>query len=232
MTAPDLSQFDVLSFDCYGTIVDWETSMLGALQPILRAHDVHVVDHFLLRCVAMHEPELQSQGGRYRDVLEGVLRRIGERLAFVPSKAETARFVQSIAESPPFADSCEALKRLSRRFSLAVLSNTDADLFEVTEQSLGVDFAARVLAGDVGAYKPDLRMFQALRDALPKGARILHVAQSRFHDIVPASSLGWPTVWIDRSAGRADAVKPVQAQPTWTLSSLEPLASAILGAKD
>ena len=226
---PNPNDFEVISFDCYGTLVDWESSMISFLQPLIQRHEVHVIDEFLLDFFANCEPAVQENGGSYRDVLIKVLRHLGIRLGFVPSADEEERFVSCIAEAPPYSDTVSALQRLANNFRLAALSNTDADLFERTAKCLKVAFDYQILAGDVGAYKPDIRMFEAFRTTIPDNQRILHVAQSRFHDIAPASSLGWPSVWIDRSGGNVEAVRASEATATWTYHSLHEFTVAILG---
>lgn len=221
---PNAEDYDALAFDCYGTLVDWGGGLVAYLQPLLQRHDAHVIDDFLLEFFAETEPLAQRDGVRYADVLRDVLRRLGTRLAFAPSSEELDGFVASVGDWPPFDDSSAALQRLGERFKLMVVSNVDNALFAKTAARLGVEFAYVVTAQDVGAYKPDRRMFEAARRATGD-ARVLHVAQSLFHDIAPATAFGLDTVYIRR---QRNAARPADAEPTWTFDSLAEFADAIL----
>jgi 2-haloacid dehalogenase len=215
-------RYTTLTFDCYGTLIDWEAGLLGYLRPLLARYDVHAIDDFVLEAFAAIEPQVQAGGGNYRDVLTEVVRRLGCKLAFTPDEAAAAGLADSIAQWPPFPDSVRALQLLARNYQLAVLSNVDDDLFEHSRRVLGAPFATIVTAQRVGAYKPDPRMFETLMGEVE--GPILHVAQSRWHDIVPATALGLDTVWIDRPS--LGAARPVDAQPTYTFDSLQSLAEA------
>ena len=230
-TGPRSQDYDALTFDCYGTLIDWGAGIVDFLQPALLARDAHVLDDFLLEFFAATEPVEQVDGRRYADVLRQVLRRLGDRLGFTPDAALLDEFATSPGRWPPFPDATETLARLGQRFPLAIVSNVDNALFAGTAKQLGMAFArdnpARLLitAEDVGAYKPDARMFARARAALGEGRRILHVAQSLYHDIAPASALGWHTVWIRRER---NAAKTVAAEPNWTFDTLADFADAIL----
>ena len=212
----DVDQYRTLSFDCYGTLIDWEAGILGYLQPLFLSRDVHVIDEFVLTFFSEAEPDAQAAGGDYRTVLANVLERFAVRLGFVASASDLADFGPSIEYWPPFPDTVAALKKLSTRFELAVVSNVDADLFEFSRRMLGVDFAHVVTAGEVGRYKPDRGMFDAALAAVD--APVLHIAQSRYHDIVPATELGLDTVWINRTG--IGAARAVDANPTWEFPDL------------
>jgi 2-haloacid dehalogenase len=220
-------KYKTLSFDCYGTLIDWENGILGYLQPLLESYGVHVIDDWVLAFFAECEPQIQAEGGSYRSVLGNVLQRFGTRLAFTPNEDTRNGFANSIEYWQPYPDTVPALRALARHFDLAVVSNIDNDLFSYSAQYLGVDFAHVVTAQEVGAYKPDKAMFEA---ALKKvEGPVLHVAQSRYHDIVPATELGLDTVWINReSSGDSNsAAKTVDAEPTWTFSTLGELVEAM-----
>ena len=229
--APRADDYDALSFDCYGTLIDWGAGLVEFLKPALLKHDAHVVEDFLLEFFAEAEPLAQVDGRRYADVLREVLRRLGKRLGFTPDRAMLDTFAASPGRWPPFADTEDALRRLGERFQLAIISNVDNDLFAATTAQLGMAFAPDnaqrllVTAEDVGAYKPDPRVFAAARAAIGDGRRILHVAQSVFHDIAPAGALGWDTVWIRRAR---NAARSAAAEPTWAFDSLADFADAIL----
>ena len=225
----DPDAYSALTFDCYGTLVDWQRGIVDYLQPVLAGHDAHVIDEFILTFFAATEPALQAAGGRYADVLRDVLRRLGARLAFTPSAGELDGFPPALAASPPFPDTLEALGRLGARFDLAIVSNVDDDLFATTQAALGTQFAAVVTAQQTGRYKPHPEMFQtALKRLRLKPTQVLHVGQSLFHDIAPAAQLGMATVWIDRNQGAAGAAQDAAAEPSWTFPDLREFADAIL----
>ncbi len=201
----DFTAKRVLTFDCYGTLIDWETGILSTLQPILADHGVTADAERLL---ALHA-ELESAAERgpytpYRQLLMTVIRGLGERLGFTPSAAEQSRFADAVGDWPPFADTRAALRALGRRFRLAIISNVDDDLFARTNQQLDVTFDWIVTAQQVKSYKPSPNNFrEALaRIGLPT-EQVLHVAQSLFHDHVPAKRLGLETVWVNRRHGKA-----------------------------
>ena len=226
---PDLraDDYDVLSFDCYGTLVDWESAIIQYLQPVLVSHDVHVFDGTILEFYSEWEPLEQDTGGSYRDVLGRVMSRYGARLAFTPTKEESLGFVNAITKADPFDDTVESLAKLAEHFKLAIISNTDKDLIELTLQSMPTEFAAALTAQELGAYKPNLEMMRnAFEKISQQGQRILHVAQSRYHDIAPASELGLDTVWINRRSEHAPAVQEVDAKPTWEFETLAEFATA------
>ncbi len=223
MTTIDPNRYASLTFDCYGTLIDWEAGILGYLQPLLANYDVHVIDEFLLEAFAELEPALQAEGGAYRDVLARLLQRLGERLAFQPKPAELAGFAASIAYWPPFEDAVAALEVLAGHFELAIVSNIDDALFAFSAERLQVPFTEVITAEQAQAYKPDARVFElALRRVQ---GPVLHVAQSRFHDILPATAAGLDTVWINRPS--KGAAKPVAANPTWTFTSMAEFANAV-----
>ena len=201
----DFATKRVLTFDCYGTLIDWEAGIVATLQSILSAHGMRADAEYLLALYSELEPAVE-QGPYlpYRELLRVVLRGFGERLGFSPSEPEQARFTGSVGNWPPFTDTPVALAALKRRFKLAIVSNVDDDLFALTNKKLGVVFDWIITAQQVGSYKPSLNNFrQALtRIGLPKG-NVLHVAQSLFHDHAPAKQLGLDTVRVNRRHGKA-----------------------------
>lgn len=227
---PDLraDDYDVLSFDCYGTLVDWETAIIQYLQPVLISHDVHVFDGTILEFYSEWEPLEQDAGGSYRDVLGRVMSRYGARLGFTPTEEESKGFVNAISTSEPFSDTVDAITKLAKHFELAIISNTDKDLIELTLKSMPADFCAVLTAQELGAYKPDPVMMRKAFDQISQhGERILHVAQSRYHDIAPASELGLNTVWINRQSEHASAVQHVNAHPVWEFETLAEFADVL-----
>ena len=227
----DPKRYSVLTFDCYGTLVDWETRLLEYVRPIFEQRDVHVRDEFILEFFAETEAALEAgPHTNYRIVLENVMSRFGKRLGFAPSGHNLVDFPIAIATSQPFPDTALALKALAARYDLVIVSNTDDDLFALTQPLLQVEFAHIVTAKQMKTYKPDRRMFEAAieRCAVPK-EQILHVAQSLYHDIAPARALGLDTVWIDRRAGKhgGGATRSSDARPSWQFPSLAALDEAL-----
>jgi 2-haloacid dehalogenase len=233
MAALDFDAFDVLTFDCYGTLIDWEAGLLRALRQPLAAHGVSADDQRLLEAFARHEAAIEAGAYRpYREVLGEVLAGIVGELGAEASAEECAAFGGSVADWPTFADSAAALARLHERFRLGVITNCDDDLFAASERRLGLAFDWVVTAQQARGYKPDPGNFEYAfeRIDVPR-ERILHVAQSLFHDHVPAKALGMTTVWIDRRGGRAGgATPPAQAQPDATFPDMASFAEAATGS--
>jgi len=234
----DFTRFQVLTFDCYGTLIDWETGIFGALRPILTAHGRTVTDAELLEFYS--ELELQAEQGEqaefrpYREVLQSVVRGFGERLGFVPSESEVRSLPESLANWLPFPDTVAALRKLKSRYQLAITSNVDDDLFAATARRLEVQLDHVITAQQARAYKPSLRVFKLAQERIGvKPTQWLHVAQSVYHDVVPAKSLGIATVWVNRPSPRpgAGAAKAASAQPDLEVHSLKALADLALPAK-
>ena len=229
MTAIDFDDFDVLTFDCYGTLIDWESGLLAALRGPLDAHGVEASDESVLEAFARHEAELEAGPyRRYRDVLAGVLTAMLAHFGQAPSADELTAFGGSVADWPAFPDSSPALARLQERFKLGVITNCDDDLFAASEHRLGLAFDWVVTAQQAKRYKPNPRGFELMfeRVGLPP-SRILHVAQSLYHDHVTAKRMGMRTVWVDRRAGRAGsgATPAAAATPDLTVPDMAMLAS-------
>ena len=225
-----LDGVEALTFDCYGTLIDWERGLLAAFRPVLAAHGIDAGDDDLLQRFARHEAEAEAGPYlRYRDVLVSVLRAIGRELVFEPTAQELGGFSGSVAEWPAFPDSTDALRRLQRRFRLGVITNCDDDLFAASADRLGVRFDWVVTAQQAGSYKPNEANFQLAfeRIGLPH-ERIVHVAQSLYHDHVPAKRLGLTTVWIDRRGGRggSGATPRADATPDFTFPDMRSFAEA------
>ena len=227
------AQVKALSFDCYGTLIDWETGILGALRPMLSRHDVACDDDRLLGLYAAAESALEAGPYRpYREVLREATQRMAAELAFEPTAGELELLADSLPGWPPFPDTIEALRTLKARFRLAIASNIDDDLFAATERRLGVKFDLVTTAQQVRSYKPApahlLRTLEKLgigREAKP--AELVHVAQSLFHDIGPAKALGITTVWVNRRCGRtgSGATPPSAARPDYEVPDLRGLVT-------
>ena len=234
MAALDFDRFDVLTFDCYGTLIDWEAGILAALRPPLKAHGITASDQDALEAFARHEAELEAGPYRpYRDVLGGVLGAMVGHFGAEATAAERGAFGASVADWPAFPDSQAALARLHDRFKLGVITNCDDDLFAASQRRLGIEFDWVVTAQQAKRYKPNPRGFELMfeRVGLPP-ARILHVAQSLFHDHVPAKRLGLSTVWVDRRGARPGfgATPPAEATPDLVVPDMASLAAAVTPA--
>jgi len=232
----DFGAFDALTFDCYGTLIDWETGLLNGLRPVLAAHGVTADDESLLTTYAGFEADAEAGPYRtYRDVLGIGLRGVGSTLGFQPTDAEVETFGGSVVDWPAFPDSAAALMRLATRFRLGVITNCDDDLFAASNRRLGVAFDWVVTARQARGYKPRIANFELAfeRIDVPR-ERILHVAQSLFHDHVPAKSLGMTTVWIDRRHDRpgSGATPPAAATPDLTFPDMATFAAAATGDPD
>jgi 2-haloacid dehalogenase len=232
MSSLEFAEFDVLTFDCYGTLIDWERGILEALRPVLAAHGAEAGDEELLEAYGRHETEVEAGPyRRYREVLSETLCRIGAGFGFEPTEAELDRFSGSVGDWPAFPDSAPALARLKQRFKLAVLTNCDDDLFAQSQARLGIEFDWVITAEQARSYKPSHRNFELAFSTigLPRD-RILHVAQSLFHDHVPAKSLGMATVWVDRRRGKGEsgATPPADAVPDLVVPDLRSLAELAL----
>jgi 2-haloacid dehalogenase len=226
----DFKRFEILTFDCYGTLINWEAGILSALHHILAAHGQNLEDAALLKLYGDFE-QLSEQGAfhPYREVLQSVVRRFGAQLGFSPTDEEARSLPDSLASWRPWPDTVDALRQLKTRFRLAILSNVDDDLFASTRPQLQVEFDEVITAQQAKAYKPSLKMFElALSRIQAPAHRVLHVGQSIYHDVIPAQSLGLATVWVNRPSARAGvgAVKAAEAKPDLEVSSLAELAQA------
>jgi 2-haloacid dehalogenase len=225
----DFSRFEILTFDCYGTLINWEEGILRCLHRILTAHGKNRDDATILQLYGNFEAEAELGGYRhYREVLQCVVRQFGEQLGFVPTEEEIRSLPESLPEWKPWSDTVAALRELKRRFRLAIISNVDDDLFAATQPQLGVEFDQIITAQQAGAYKPSLKIFElALSRIDVPTHRILHVGQSIYHDVIPAQSLGLATVWVNRPSVRSGvgAVKAVEGHPDLQVASLAELAA-------
>jgi 2-haloacid dehalogenase len=226
----DFSRFELLTFDCYGTLINWEDGILRCMHPLLAAHGKDTDDATILRLYGDFEARAeQGEYRRYREVLQSVVRQFGEKLGFVPTDEEVRSLPESLKEWKPWPDTVAALRDLHRRFRLAIISNVDDDLFAATKPQLGVEFDQIITAQQAGAYKPSLKIFElALSRVGAPPHRILHVGQSVYHDVLPAQSLGLATVWVNRPSARSGvgAVKAVEGRPGLQVSSVVELAAA------
>ena len=204
----DLTTFKALSFDCYGTLIDWEAGIAAVLAPWAREQGLDASDEDLLLAYADHEAAVEREipTARYPEVLGAAFRRTGETLDSSVSDEWAQRLGDSVPDWPPFPDSADALARLRDRFQLVIVSNVHRDGFAGSNRWLRGDFAKVITAEDVGAYKPAENHFRALDRTLSElgleRSELLHVAQSLFHDHVPAKREGLASVWINRRQDR------------------------------
>ena len=235
-----LSDFKVLTFDCYGTLIDWEAGMIAALGPLTQA----VADKSgralprdaILEAHAAHEAAQQrlTPAMPYRDLLAIVHERLAREWGVTVRAEDCRAYGRSVGTWPAFGDSAAALSDLKERFKLVILSNVDNASFALSNARLGVTFDAVYTAEDIGSYKPNARNFAYMiehlaRDGIPKGA-ILHVAESLFHDHVPAKAAGLATCWIHRrhaQPGFGATLDPgSRPTPDFTFTSLREMAAA------
>jgi 2-haloacid dehalogenase len=225
------NDFDVLTFDCYGTLIDWEAGILESLRPIFAAHHIELIPDRVLEVYG--ELESTAERGEYREyktILRLVLEGLGGRMGFAPTAEELQRFSTSVKDWPAFPDSPPALQALHRKYRLAIISNIDDDLFAFSAERLQTKFDWIITAQQAKSYKPSLNNFRLAFDRIgvPQN-RILHVAQSLFHDIAPAKLLGLSTVWVNRRHDRegSGATPIARAHPDLEVPDLRTLAAKI-----
>lgn len=225
----DFSPFKALTFDCYGTLIDWESGIFSAVKPMLQAHGKTVSDTGILELYGEFEAAAESGEYRtYREVLRSVVRSFGHRMGFSPSAREIDALPDSVQRWKPFPDTVDALQRLATRYQIFIISNIDDDMFAATSRHLGVKFDGIVTAEQARSYKPSLNNFRmALARLSLDVPQVLHVGQSIYHDVIPAKSLGLRTVWVNRPSPRPDAGATIAAsgRPDLEVSSLGELAA-------
>ena len=199
-----LTDFKVLTFDCYGTLIDWETGILDALRPLVRRDAAARSPDEILASFARHETaqEAETPGMIYSELLGRVHRRLAEEWGIAASEADHRAFGGSVGNWPAFPDSAPSLAYLKQFHKLAILSNVDRKSFVQSRRRLGVAFDAVYTAEDIGSYKPSLGNFQymlkQLRTIGVKPDEVLHTAESLFHDHQPANQMGLASCWIYR----------------------------------
>ena len=233
----DFNQFEVVSFDCYGTLIDWERGILPPLKQLLSNREIDFSDDGTLELFAEFESELEKDENdyiEYRKILQEIVKKFGQRFNFEPTETESGTeincLVDSIKNWQPFPDTVTALSALKQKYKLAVISNIDDDLFAGTAKHLKVEFDWLITAEKVRSYKPSTRNFEiALETMGIPPEKLLHVAQSVYHDIVPATSMGISTVWVNRRQDKTGfgATLPASGQPDWEVPNLKTLVEAI-----
>jgi 2-haloacid dehalogenase len=226
-TPLDFNRFKAMTFDCYGTLIDWETGLLGAMHPILRSHDRSLSDTQILEIYSELEPREQNPYRPYREVLARIVRGFGERLGFAVSDSEAQLLPESLKDWPSFSDTKAALERLSTKYRLAIISNTDDELFAATSRHIGIRFDEVITAEQAQAYKPSSAPFLLALQRLGLARdQVLHVGQSVDHDVIPARALGLATVLVHRRG--FGATKPTEGEPEHRVPDLQTLADRAL----
>ncbi len=223
---------EYLSFDCYGTLINWEKGILNFFNAFLKDKNIEVNQTEILNLYAQFEAkEEHGEYKSYKEILRGVLKQFAQYFGFSLLPAEEYLLADSVKVWPPFEDSNEALKRLQAKYKLVIISNIDDELFEFSEALLGIKFDHVFTAYQMKSYKPSLHNFQYVQKALTlTQENWLHVAQSLYHDHVPASKLGIDSVWIKRAsmAGEQGVAPKVDINPAVKFSDLKSFTDWIL----
>lgn len=228
------NQFEALTFDCYGTLIDWETGLRAALSRLGfgDVNEVSLLEAFAIAEAAAESPNRDFMS--YKDVLREVHQALAARFGVPFPAHHPYALADSIRDWPAFDDTAAALATLKQRFKLVIVSNIDRDLFAHSLPKLGVSFDAVITAEEVRSYKPAPGHFRRAMETLKLPAsKILHVAQSLYHDVKPARELGFSTVWVNRRGDKpgSGATAPAIAYPDLTVRDLNSLAQlAIAGS--
>jgi 2-haloalkanoic acid dehalogenase type II len=228
-----LTAFSTLTFDCYGTLIDWETGILTALRPWLTAGGRQLSDDAALEAFGVAEArcEAATPAKPYPDILTDTFRALAAQWDLPATDEAALAFGASVGDWPAFPDSPAALHYLKRHYRLVILSNVDRASFARSNERLQVDFDHIFTAQDIGSYKPDRRNFEHMLRALAAAGidqhQILHTAQSLYHDIAPARALGLATLWVNRREAKhgGGATPPADAQPDAEVASLAELVA-------
>ena len=235
-TAIDATGKRVITFDCYGTLIDWETGIIARVRPWLDAAGRQdIPDDLVLSAFALHQARHQQPRPAlgYQEVLARSWADIQATFGLPEDPAQARAFAESCGDWPAFPDTVAALRRLAGRFALVILSNVDDASLARSLRTLEVPFLLTVTAERVGSYKPGLAHFEtAVAELAARGfprESILHAAQSRHHDVEPAAKLGLPTVWVDRRRGKRGTGATIAntAVPFAVVTSLAELADGL-----
>jgi 2-haloacid dehalogenase len=232
-----LTDFEALSFDCYGTLIDWEAGIAAVLRRWADNNGFDTTDEQLLAAYSAHEARAEAEHPTelYPQILARSIRALGTELGVPVDDSEADVLAASVPDWPAFPDSARALQRLAQRYKLIILSNVDRQSFAGSNERLGVTFTSILTAQDIGSYKPSQANFDALETEIMRLSigkdKLLHVAQSLFHDHVPAKHAGLPTAWINRRHDNpgwgATPAPPADVIPDWTFTSMAAFADAV-----
>ncbi|RKE68413.1 HAD family hydrolase [Pseudorhodoplanes sinuspersici] len=227
----DFDSFKVLTFDCYGTLIDWETGMEELVRPWMAELGGATPLDLVITSFALHQAKHQQVRPAllYPELLARTWHDIEGTFGWEKNESRAKAFAESVGHWPPFADTVGSLRYLSRFYKLAILSNVDNSSLTRTLRLLEVPFVLTVTAEDVGSYKPGLPHFtRALEELERQGFAkddILHVAQSKHHDVMPGRQLGLSTIWVNRRHNRkgSGATLATEAEPDLAVTSLAEL---------
>ncbi len=229
----DYQAYDAITFDCYGTLIDWESGIIAGLRVALGSDIASVADAELLGDFARHEHKAEVPYKAYREVLGLTLRMLAAERGIATSAEQESQFGGSVVDWPTFPDSHAALTEIAKRYKLVVITNCDDDLFAASAARLGIVFDEVITAAQVGSYKPNIENFHFAHEKVARTLRIskeriLHVAQSLFHDHAPAKSIGMTTVHISRRGN--GAAPEASATPDQVFPDMKSFAAAVTGS--
>ncbi|MGK7921258.1 MAG: haloacid dehalogenase type II [Trichodesmium sp.] len=227
----NFENFEILSFDCYGTLIDWENGILPVLDNLVSNHKINITEQKILEMFAKFESEAEAgEYKKYREILKQVVQNFGQELGFKPTELELNCLANSIKNWQPFPDTITALQTLKQKYRLAIISNIDNDLFANTAKHLEVEFDFVITAEQIQSYKPATKNFEfAIKKMKIAPEKLLHIAQSIYHDIVPAKALGLSTIWVNRRQGKEGfgATLPASGKPDLEVPNLKTLVDLI-----
>ncbi len=227
----NFEKFEILSFDCYGTLIDWESGIIPVLNNLVANHHIDITEPQLLEMFAKFESEAEAgEYKKYREVLKQVIQKISQELNFQPTESELNSLSESIKNWLPFPDTLAALQSLKQKYQLAIISNIDDELFANSAKHLQVEFDFVITAAQVKSYKPSKNNFEvSIQKMAIAPEKILHIAQSIYHDIVPAKAIGLSTIWVNRRQGKEGfgATLPASGKPDLEVPDLKTLVDLI-----
>ncbi len=227
----DFEKFEFLSFDCYGTLIDWENGIIPVLNNLVANYKINFSEQKSLEMFAKFESEAEAgEYIKYREILKQVVQKIGKELGFQPTELELNCLVNSIKDWQPFPDTITALPALKQKYRLGIISNIDNDLFADSAKHLQVEFDFVITAEQIKSYKPAKNNFEfAIKKMEIAPEKLLHISQSIYHDIVPAKAIGLSTIWVNRRRGKAGfgATLPTRGKPDLEVPDLKSLVDLL-----
>ncbi|MFN3306572.1 MAG: haloacid dehalogenase type II [Candidatus Kapaibacteriota bacterium] len=224
----DFMKIEAMTFDCYGTLIDWETGIINALKPLLEMEKISLHNETILELYALFESKIeQGEYITYKEVLRNVVKMFNQHFS---TNIDLDSLLKSFQSWEPFEDTLETLMKLKSRFKLVILSNVDKDLFELTKKKLVVQFDRVFTAEEIKVYKPSKKFFEyAITNLKIDVKNIVHIAQSLYHDVKPAKELGISTVWVNRRKGKGGggATPHIEVTPDLEVPDLKSLTELI-----